>query len=98
MICTHVPNSATPDEVAIVSQLVEILFEYGAGWSFTDINNNTLVCILIERGLQHLPIYQQIVEAGVRAELLLRKVGEYDMEVISDTEDLDHEAIVGEKK
>lgn len=53
---------------------------------------------MIERGLQHLPIYQQIVEAGVRAELLLRKVGEYDMEVISDTEDLDHEAIVGEKK
>lgn len=98
LICTHVPNSATPDEVAIVSQLVEILFEYGAGWSFTDINNNTPGCILIERGLQHLPIYQQIVEAGVRAELLLRKVGEYDMEVISDTEDLDHEAIVGEKE
>lgn len=98
LICTHVPKDLTLDEVAIVSQMVEILFEYGAGWSFTDINNNTPGCILIERGLAELPIYQQIVDAGVRAELLLRKVSEYDMEVISDTEDLDHEAIVGKSE
>ncbi|KAI5967978.1 RMT2 [Candida margitis] len=92
LICTHVPKDINDEESAIVSQLVEILFEYGAGWSFTDINNNTPGCILIERGLDTLPIYSQIVDAGVRAELLLRKVGEYDMEVISDTEDLDHVA------
>ncbi|KAG5418608.1 RMT2 [Candida metapsilosis] len=98
LICTHVPKDLTSDEVAIVSQMVEILFEYGAGWSFTDINNNTPGCILIERGLAELPIYQQIVDAGVRAELLLRKVSEYDMEVISDTEDLDHEAIAGKSE
>ena len=98
LICTHVPKDLTQDEVAIVSQMVEILFEYGAGWSFTDINNNTPGCILIERGLAELPIYQQIVDAGVRAELLLRKVSEYDMEVISDTEDLDHEAIAGKSE
>jgi len=95
LICTHVPKDLTADEVGIVSQLVEILFEYGAGWCFTDVDNKTPGCILIKRGLQDLPIYQQIVDAGVRAELLLRKVGEYDMEVISDTEDLDHEAFVG---
>lgn len=98
LICTHVPKDLTQDEVAIVSQMVEILFEYGAGWSFTDINNDTPGCILIERGLTDLPIYQQIVDAGVRAELLLRKVSEYDMEVISDTEDLDHESIAGKSE
>ncbi|KAI5957813.1 RMT2 [Candida theae] len=94
LICTHVPKDVTQDEVGIVCRMVEILFEYGAGWSFTDINNNTPGCILIARGLDNLPVYQQIVDAGVRAELLLRKVSEYDMEVISDTEDLDHEAFV----
>ncbi|KAI5956524.1 RMT2 [Candida jiufengensis] len=92
LICTHIPKDLLEEEIKIVTQMVEILFEYGAGWCFTDINNDTPGCILIKRNLKHLPIYQEIVNAGVRAELLLRKVSEFDMEVIEDTDDLDHEA------
>lgn len=91
IICSHFPKDTSEQEVEVINQMVEILFEYGAGWCLTDINGDTPGCILIRRGLNHTPIYKQVVDAGVRAELLLRKVGEYDMEVIEDTDDLNHE-------
>ena len=56
--------------------------------SFTDINNQTPGCILISRrkerenkeedGKWMNDVYQQIIDAGVRAELLLRKVNEFE--------------------
>ncbi|ODV81656.1 arginine N-methyltransferase 2 [Suhomyces tanzawaensis NRRL Y-17324] len=91
LICTHVPQDIDEAESKVVESMVEMLLEYGAGWCLTDVNNETPGCILIRRGLKRLPIYNQIVAAGIRAELLLRKVSEYDMEVISDTEEVDHE-------
>lgn len=91
LICRNVPVDCTEDENQIVNQMVEILFEYGAGWSFTDVENLTPGCILIKRGLKNCKLYDQIVDAGVRAELVLRKVGEFDMEIIEDTDDLNHE-------
>ncbi|KAG7661534.1 RMT2 [[Candida] subhashii] len=92
LICTHVPTDSSPEELEIVSKMVEVLFEYGAGWCFTDVNNDTPGCVLLKRNLKDFGrIYSQIVEAGVRAELLLRKVSEFDMEVIEDTDDLNHE-------
>lgn len=91
IICSHIPNDTSSDEINIINQMVEILLEYGAGWCLTDINDDTPGCILIRRKLNNTPIYNQIVAAGVRAELLLRKVSEYDMEIIEDTDDLNHE-------
>ncbi|KAI5964185.1 RMT2 [Candida pseudojiufengensis] len=91
LICTHVPKDLKPNEIEIVTEMVTTLFEYGAGWCFTDINNDTPGCILIKRNLKNLPIYEEIVNAGVRAELLLRKVSEFDMEIIEDTDDLNHD-------
>lgn len=91
IICSHMPTDASNEELDIINQMVEILLEYGAGWCLTDINNETPGCILIRRKLNDSPIYKQIVSAGVRAELLLRKVSEYDMEIIEDTDDLNHE-------
>lgn len=90
----HVPSDATQDEIAVVNDMVTILLEYGAGWCLTSEKNETPGCILIRRNMHDSVLYDQIVAAGVRAELLLRKVTEYDMEVVSDTDDLDHEAIV----
>ena len=95
IICSHIPNDASDDEIDIINQMVEILLEYGAGWCLTDINDDTPGCILIRRKLNNTPIYNQIVAAGVRAELLLRKVSEYDMEIIEDTDDLNHEQFEG---
>ncbi|KAK6205440.1 S-adenosyl-L-methionine-dependent methyltransferase [Scheffersomyces amazonensis] len=86
LICQHVPKDLTNDELSIVQEMISTLFEYGAGWCFTDINNNTPGCILIERGFHDSPLYQLILDAGVRAELLLRKVSEYDMEFIDEEE------------
>ncbi|KAG2734716.1 hypothetical protein G9P44_002722 [Scheffersomyces stipitis] len=91
LICTHVPENATAEELKVVDTMVQTLFEYGAGWCLSDVNNDTPGCILIKRKLNHLNIYTQIVDSGVRAELLLRKVGEFDMEIIEDTDDLDHD-------
>ncbi|CAG88414.1 DEHA2E19228p [Debaryomyces hansenii CBS767] len=95
IICSHIPNDASNDEIDIINQMVEILLEYGAGWCLTDINDDTPGCILIRRKLNNTPIYNQVVAAGVRAELLLRKVSEYDMEIIEDTDDLNHEQFEG---
>lgn len=91
LIATHLPQDCTEKEMYVVNEMVLILFEYGAGWCLTDVNNETPGCILIRRKLKETAIYVQIVDAGVRAELLLRKVSEYDMEVIEDTDDVDHD-------
>lgn len=91
LICRNIPLDSSEDEKKIINQMVEILFEYGAGWSFTDVENLTPGCILIKRGLKNSTLYKQIVDAGVRAELVLRKAGEFDMEIIEDTDDLNHE-------
>lgn len=90
LIFTHVPSECATSEMLVVNNMVRMLLEYGAGWCLTDINDETPGCILLRRGLGKTTLYEQIVDAGVRAELLLRKVGEYDMEVIEDTDDLDH--------
>lgn len=90
VLCQHIPLDASEDETKVIEELVSTLFEYGAGWSFTDINNDTPGCILIKRGLKSTIIYDQIVDAGVRAELLLRKVND-NIEFIEVEEESDEE-------
>lgn len=89
LICTNLPEDATKDELAVVNDMVSTLFEYGAGWCLTDINNDTPGCILIKRKLNNTAVYDQIVDAGVRAELLLRKVSDFDVEFIEPEDQLD---------
>lgn len=92
LIFTHLPLDYSENELEVVKDMVSTLLEYGAGWCLTDVNDETPGCILLKRNLQNTVLYQQIVDAGVRAELLLRKVSEFDMEVIEDTDELDHTA------
>ena len=101
LIATHLPEDATAAELETVGDIVAALLEYGAGWCLTDVNNDTPGCILIRRGFKATPIYEQIVDAGVRAELLLRKVSEYDMEVLSEDEwpaEMEKEEVNDEEK
>lgn len=84
VICSNVPTDLSAQELKVVLQMVETLFEYGAGWSLVDPGANTPGCILNKRGLQESQLYQQIVEAGVRAELLLRKIENGGIEFIDD--------------
>ncbi|CUM68272.1 uncharacterized protein PRCAT00005994001 [Priceomyces carsonii] len=87
LLCTNVPDDLNGDEIKIVNEMVDVLFEYGAGWCLTDIDEKTPGCILVSRGMKNLVIYQKIVEAGVRAELLLRKVEELNVEFIEPQEE-----------
>lgn len=88
LIATHCPENLSDDEMKTVNEMVTLLLEHGAGWCLTDINNETPGCILIRRGFKKTPLYQQIVDAGVRAEVLLRKVSEYDVEFIDDEDEV----------
>lgn len=98
LIATHLPVDYNEDEMLIIDEMVTILLEYGAGWCLTDINNDTPGCILIRRKLNNTPIYNQIVDAGVRAELLLRKVSEFDVEFIEEEEEEEHDQTTTEDK
>jgi len=59
-------------EEAAADEVVRLLFENGAIWNDLDRNDETPGCIAVRIGLKS--VYQQIVEAGVRAELLLDKL------------------------
>lgn len=74
ILASHVPDDVSDLEMKAVSQMFEVLFEYGAGWCLTDIQNETPGCILVRRNMKGTPLFQQIVDAGVRAELLLRQL------------------------
>jgi type IV protein arginine methyltransferase len=56
-------------------QTVKILFQNGAIWNDLDKNNETAGCVALRLGLKQL--YDLIVDAGVRAELLLSRLDEY---------------------
>ncbi|CAK4033154.1 arginine N-methyltransferase 2 [Lecanosticta acicola] len=81
------------DEDAALST-VQLLFENGAIWNELDNNDETPGCIALRLGLRK--IYDAIVSAGVRAELLFGRLDEYEP-LPDDGEDEDEhdEAIIG---
>jgi protein arginine N-methyltransferase 2 len=68
-----------------VFETVRILLENGAIWNDLDKNDETPGCIAYRLGLKK--VYQQIVDAGVRAELLLSKLAEIEGEADEDDDD-----------
>ena len=91
VICAHVPNDLAKEELEVVLQMVLTLFEFGAGWSLVDPNGHTPGCILNNRGLLDTQLYQQIVDAGVRAELLLRKINDGGVEFLEEIDEIEDE-------
>lgn len=69
-------------------EMVKVLFENGAIWNQLDRNDETPGCIAYRLGLGSL--YQLMVDAGVRAEVLLNRLDEY--EELEDVDELDDEA------
>ncbi|EXJ64150.1 hypothetical protein A1O7_00486 [Cladophialophora yegresii CBS 114405] len=57
-------------------QVVRFLLENGAIWNQLDLNNETPGCIAYRLGLHQL--YQTMVDAGVRAEMILNRLEEYE--------------------
>ncbi|RMZ80993.1 hypothetical protein DV738_g2522, partial [Chaetothyriales sp. CBS 135597] len=64
------------DRVGKAHQTVEFLLENGAIWNQLDRNEETPGCIAFRLGLETL--YQLMVDAGVRAEMLLNRLDEYE--------------------
>jgi protein arginine N-methyltransferase 2 len=81
-------------EIEAAVKTMRLLFENGAIWNDLDANNETPGCIAHRLGLKEL--YELCVDAGVRAELLLSRMEEYqllgDADSDSDEEDEEEEA------
>lgn len=66
-------------------QTIKLLFENGAIWNDLDKNNETPGDIAFRLGLKN--VYNTIVEAGVRAELLLNRLDDFEMLVDEDEDE-----------
>lgn len=80
---------ATQDEeIQAAIKTVRLLLENGAIWNDVDNNNETPGCLALRLGLKEL--YNIMVDAGMRAELLLSRLDGYEQ--LGDGEDEDSEA------
>ncbi|KAL4987097.1 protein arginine N-methyltransferase 2 [Aspergillus falconensis] len=76
----HISEQESTVEAAV--QTVKLLLQEGAIWNDLDLNNETPGCIARRLGLTEL--YEMVVDAGVRAELLLNRLDGYEQ--LSDEE------------
>ncbi len=72
-----VPNVVKDEKIAAATQTVRLLLENGAIWNDVDANDETPGCLARRLGLKEL--YEIMVDAGVRAEILLNRLDEYEM-------------------
>lgn len=86
LICEHVPKDLNDDESAVVLQMMEELWLNGAGWCLVNEKNETPGCILLRRGFHGSKYWDSCVDSGVRAEVLLRKLNDPNVEFLDDPE------------
>ena len=81
------------EEIEAAVKTMKLLFENGAIWNDLDANGETPGCIAYRLGLKEL--YELCVDAGVRAELLLSRLDEYQPlgDIESDEEDEEEDEI-----
>ncbi len=89
-------NNITPDPTAdrdAAIKTVKLLLQNGAIWNDLDKNNETPGCLALRLGIKDL--YDLMVDAGVRAEMLLSRLDEYE-QLADDDDDDDDKADVTE--
>ncbi|KAI9852603.1 MAG: Arginine N-methyltransferase 2 [Vezdaea acicularis] len=97
-----VPAGATEEDLESGRETVKLLLANGAIWNDLDVRDETPGCLAHRLGLSE--IYELIVEAGVRAELLLgllegyAPLGDKDSEDEEDEDDGGREDVKGEEK
>lgn len=79
-------------ELKALSAIVDRLLMEGIAWNLIDYKGNTPGCILNERLLHTWEAYKQIVLAGLRSELLFRKMEEFQ-KVMGDQDSDDEEKV-----
>lgn len=72
-----VPETGEDERPTAAIQTVKLLLENGAIWNDVDVNDETPGCLARRLGLKE--IYEIMVDAGVRAEILLNRLDEYEM-------------------
>ncbi|KAF3010864.1 Arginine N-methyltransferase 2 [Curvularia kusanoi] len=77
------------DKIEAAIKTVKLLFENGAIWNDLDVNGETPGCIAQRLGLKEL--YELCVDAGVRAELLLSRLDQYQLLGGGDSEEEDED-------
>lgn len=82
LICESIPNDATEEEEKVILEMMEQLWLFGAGWCLTNNNDETPGCVLLRRGFHGSKYWDSCVDSGVRAEILLRKIEESNIEFI----------------
>lgn len=92
ILARSLPLDLTDDETDVILSMMNTLFENGAGWNFLDYEDKTIGDLLLERNQDRSGIlYKRLVDAGVSAELLLRKITGGDIEFIDTPEEEDDE-------
>lgn len=88
ILARSLPQDLTAEEEDVVLKMMDMLFEYGAGWNFIDYEDKTVGDLILENNGQNRQssLYQRVVEAGVSAELLLRKLNGGEVEFIDEGE------------
>ncbi|CAD6447111.1 19491efb-8c08-4b95-b33b-697bf766285e-CDS [Sclerotinia trifoliorum] len=76
-------DSPSPEDIEAAKATIKELFLSGAIWNDLDTNNETPGCLAYRLGRKEL--YELVVDAGVRAEILMNLMGGY--EELSDGED-----------
>jgi protein arginine N-methyltransferase 2 len=78
-------KEAEQDSVEAATKTIKLLFENGAIWNDLDANGETPGCIALRLGLKEL--YELCVDAGVRAELLLSRMDQYQLLMGGESDD-----------
>lgn len=88
VICSSYPAGASADEQSVVLDIMRELFQWGAGWMLLDEQGLTPGCIAWNRHKEiGLELYNEIVAAGTRSEVFLRRINKSDnIEFESDEE------------
>ena len=81
-------NSSTAgSDVEAAAKTIRLLLQNGAIWNDVDNNNETPGCLALRLGLKEL--YEIMVDAGVRAEMLLNRLDEYEQLAGDDDEEVE---------
>lgn len=87
LICEHVPKDLNEEEESVVLEMMEQLWLNGAGWCLLNDKQETPACVLLRRGLHGSKYWDSCVDSGVRAEVLLRKLNDPNVEFLDDPAD-----------
>ncbi|KAL4878961.1 S-adenosyl-L-methionine-dependent methyltransferase [Aspergillus karnatakaensis] len=86
----HNTSGNENENVQAAVQTVKLLLQEGAIWNDLDLNDETPGCVALRLGVTE--VYEMLVDAGVRAELLLNRLEGY--EELEDDDDYDDGKIV----